>query len=112
MCEAADLVVRLCSHAVADPGAGRGGELKVPGDEVGVEMRIDHPDDVKSGCRGVIEVFLDVAAGIHDDRLARGFVSDEVGAVGEAPEVVLLQDHGHGAMVHIPPRVCKIPGRV
>src|SRR5690606_28565252 len=69
------------------------GQLQVPGQEVGVEVRLDDPLDGQTVGGGVGEVLADVALGIDDDRSACGLVADQVAELREAAELVLLEDH-------------------
>ncbi len=41
----------------------------------------------------VRHVLLDIALGVDDDRGRGGLVSEQVGGVGEAAEIVLFEDH-------------------
>ncbi len=90
MAVGADLVFGFGQAAVSDPRSGGGGELEVAGDEVGVEVGVDHPGDGQVIRGRVGEVFGDVAARVDDDCLAGRFITNQVGAVGQASEVVLL----------------------
>jgi hypothetical protein len=49
--------------------------------------------DVEAELFGVVEVLLDVALRVDDNRGVTGFVAEEIGGVREAAEVVLLEDH-------------------
>ena len=88
----ADLELGL-GGAVADPGARLAGELEVAGEEVGVEVRVDDPDDRQTARRRVVEVLRDVTARVDDDGLSGRLVADEVGRLREAVEVVLAEVH-------------------
>jgi hypothetical protein len=92
--EPPDLVLGRSLAAEADPGAGLAGQLEVPADEVGVEVGVDHADDAQSSRLGVVEVLLDVSAGVDHDGLPGGGITDQVGGLGQAVEVVLGEVHG------------------
>ena len=85
--------LRLGRLAVADGGAGGGGDLQVAGEEVGVEVRLDDPLDVQAGGLGVGQVLRDVALGVDDDGPAGRLVADEVAEEGETSELVLAEEH-------------------
>ena len=90
--------------AEGDHRAGRGGELQVPREEVGVEVRLEHPLDAQILRRGLLEVQPDVAARVDDDGPAGRLVTDQVGRVRQAREVVLGEDHGVVTVVVAPRR--------
>ena len=89
------------NRGVADLGPGGGGEFQVPGEEVGVEVGLDHHLDGEASGLGIGEVLGDVALWVDDDRPAGGLVTDEVGGVGEALEVVLLEFHRNSFVVYL-----------
>jgi len=60
----------------------------VPGDEVGVEVPVDHPADGEPVGGSVNEVLADVAARVHDHRLPGAGVSDQVRRLRQALDVV------------------------
>ncbi len=64
--------LRRRHRRVDDRGAGRLGEFEVSGQEVGVEVRLDHELDGEAVGLGIGEVFADVAAGIDHHRTAGG----------------------------------------
>ncbi len=66
-------------------------ELAVAAHEVGVQVRLDHVADAKAVRLRLVQVFVDVAARVDDDRLALG--PDHVGGLGQAPQVELLEVH-------------------
>lgn len=92
--EGADRVLGLGAAAVADPCSGPVGQLQVSGDEVRVEVGVDHPDDGEAPCLGVRQVLRDVPSRVDDDRPAGRLVGDQVRRLGEAVEVVLREEHG------------------
>jgi hypothetical protein len=80
--------------AVADHRPGGRGDLEVAGEEIGVEVGLDHPLDVQALGRGVIEILGDVALGVDDDRPAGRLVADQVAEERQASELVLTEEHG------------------
>ena len=58
-------------------------EAPVPGDVVGVRVRLEHARDPHVPLLGLLEVLLDRVRGIDDHRLARGLVADQVGRAAE-----------------------------
>ncbi len=87
-------VVGLRTGAQMDLGAGAIAKLEMAGDEIGVKVRKEHVADPAAEPVGVLEILVDVALGVDDSRLANLRIGDQVGGVGEAAEVVLLQDQG------------------
>ena len=91
------LEVGLGGLPVADPRPGRLRELEVAGDEVGVEVRVEHSDDPQTMRRCVGEVLLDQIVAL--DRLvvaedARRHRPLEPGRVRLAPDVMMrIDDH-------------------
>ena len=81
--------------AVDDVGTGGGGEFEMTGEEVGVEVRLDHLRDGEPVGGGIVQVFGDVALGVDHDGGARLGVADEVARVREAVQVVLREEQGH-----------------
>jgi hypothetical protein len=76
--EVLDLEVGLHPFAVADRRAGRGGELEVTRQEVGMAVGLDDPLDPQTVRRGVVQVGRDVPVRVDHDRPARGLVADQV----------------------------------
>ena len=70
--------LRLGRLAVADDGAGGGGDLQVAGQEVGVEVGLDDPFDLETVGLGVGQVLRHVALGVDDHGPAGGLVADQV----------------------------------
>ena len=95
--------------AVADRGAGVGGQLEVTGQEVGVEVRLQHLHDRQPVRLGVGEVLGDVALRIDDDGPTRRGVADQVARVGETAEVVLAEEHVDRAPVGVVHRLQLYP---
>ena len=115
--QSANGVVGLGRLAEPDPRPGCIDQLEVSGDEVGVEVGVDHSFDRQPVLGGVGEVLGDVAARVDNDCAAGGFVADQVRRVGQALDVVLLEDHryslisslGLTPILHIPLWVCQVP---
>ena len=84
--------------AVGDDGADAVGELEVAADEVGVEVRLDDALDDEPFRLRLLEVDVDVAPWVDDHGATGRLVADEVRGVGQAPEVVLREDHLRGAV--------------
>jgi hypothetical protein len=76
-----------------DGGSAAVAEFEMTGEEVGVEVSEEDVADVHAELVGVVDVLLDVSLRINHDGGAAGFVGDEIGCVGEAAEVVLLEEH-------------------
>ena len=79
--------------AVDDDGPGLRRELEMAGEEVGVEVRLDDVGDREALLVRISDIPGDVALRVNHDGLPRGRVADEIAGVGEALEVVLLEDH-------------------
>jgi hypothetical protein len=76
-----------------DDGRARAlGQLQVAAHEVGVQVGLDDVADGQAGRGGLVQVLLHVAARVHDRRLA--LVADEVGRLGQAAQIELLEVHG------------------
>jgi hypothetical protein len=87
--------VHVRGLAVDDGGAGRGGQLQVPGQEIGVHVGLDDVVDAQPAGGRVVQVVLDVPPGVHHGRAPGGLVADQVGSLGQAVEVVLDEFHGY-----------------
>ena len=96
--------VNVRTFPVGDDGTGASGELEMAAEEVGVDVRLDDPFDGEPELGSLREIVADVATGIDDHRPTRGLVTDEVGGVGQTPEVVLGEDHHRQASRHLVPR--------
>jgi hypothetical protein len=79
--------------AHADLGTRALGQLRVARDEVGMHVGQEHQIDREALLLGLVEVLLDVAARVDDDRAPGGRISDQVRGLGQAGQVVLLDDH-------------------
>ena len=96
--ERRELVLGLRPGAEVDPRADAVAQLEVAGEEVGVEVREEDVLDPAAAALGVGDVLVDVALRVDDGRDAGCLVGDEVRRVGEAAEVVLLEDHRPGIL--------------
>jgi hypothetical protein len=85
--------VNIGACPVDDRSAGGQRQLQVPGEEVGVQVGLDHQLDAQPRSRRVVQVLLDVAARVDHDRPPGGFVPDQVGRLRHAVEVVLDELH-------------------
>jgi hypothetical protein len=65
----------------------------VAGDEVGVHMGEEDVADSDVQLASVVEILRDITLGIDHGSHASRPIGDQVGGVGEAAEVVLLEDH-------------------
>ena len=95
----------------AELGAGRGGQLAVAGDVIGMEVRVDHQPDAVAALLGEVEVRLDVVGRIDDHRLAGLSRRDEVGGAAEVVVQELLEVHGPGLPVEVTIRRWTARGR-
>jgi len=64
------------------------------GDEVGVKVRQKHVRDAQIVPGGEGQILVDIPLGIDDGGDTGVLVADEIGRMGEAIEVELLQEHG------------------
>ena len=69
-------------------------EPAVPGDVVGVRVRLEHARDPHVPLLGLLEVRLDRVRGIDDHGLTRGLVADQVGRAAEIVVDELPKLHG------------------
>jgi hypothetical protein len=76
-----------------DDRARAGGQLEVAGEEVGVHMGLDDPLDRQAAGRRLLQVHPNVAPGIDDHGPAGRLVTDEIGGLREARQVMLGEDH-------------------
>ena len=68
-------------------------QFQMAGDEVGVEVGQEDVADLQAEFLGVGEVLLDVALRVDDDGGRAGLVSEQIGGVGQAAQVILFQNH-------------------
>ena len=83
----------LGHRRIHDLGARRLGEFEVAGQEVGVEVGLDHELDRESGFGGIGDVLGDVALWIDDHRSSGRLVTDQVRGVRQTFQVVLVELH-------------------
>ena len=76
-----------------DGGAGRGGQLAGAGQVVGVDVGLGDLDDGHAVLVGHVEIGPQVAAGVHDDRLAAALAADEVAGVGQVVVIDAFEKH-------------------
>ena len=86
-------VFRLGAGAEMDGRAATVAQFQMAGDEVGVEVGEEDVADLEPEFLGVGQVLLDVALGVDDDGGRAGLVSEQIGGVGQAAQVVLFQNH-------------------
>jgi hypothetical protein len=91
--ERCERIFGLCPSTQIDPGADPVAKLEVSGKEIGMEMRQENVPDAAANRLGVGHVLVDVALRVDDRGDACILIGDEVRRVGEAAELVLLQDH-------------------
>ena len=91
--ERRELVLGLGPRAQIDLRADAIAQLEMAGQEVGVEMRQQDMLDPQPRRSRIGDVGVDVPLRIDDRRDSGCLVGDEVRRVGEATEVVLLEDH-------------------
>ena len=87
------LELGLGDRGVDDLRAGGLRQFEVTGQEVGVEVGLDDQFDGQALFLGVGHVLGHVALRVDNDCAAGGFVTDQVRGVGQAVQVVLLEDH-------------------
>jgi hypothetical protein len=87
------LVLGLGSRSEADLCAAAVAQLEMSGEKVGVEVSEKNIADLHSQLLGVVQVLLNIPLRIDHDCRSAGFVGNQVGRVGEAAEVILLQEH-------------------
>ena len=69
-------------------------EPPVPGEVVGVRVRLDRADDADIALRGFFEILLDREGRIDHDRVTGTGIADEVGGAAERVVDELREDHG------------------
>ena len=78
-------------RAQVDGGAGEGGQFGVAGDEIGVQVGLDHVLDAEPVFDRVFDVDADVALRVDHRGDASG--TDHVGRMRQASEIELLEVH-------------------
>ena len=69
-------------------------EAPVPGEVVGVRVRLDHAHDAHVAMLGLVDVLLDRKGRIDDDSLAGAWIADEIRRTPERVVDELREDHG------------------
>jgi hypothetical protein len=96
-----ELVLGPGPTAQVDLGTGAIAQLQMAGQEVGVEVGQEHVFDLKPELFSILHILIDVALRIDDSRRSRLFVTDQVRGMGQASQVVLLQNHGVVLMLRV-----------
>jgi len=99
-------VFGLGASAEMDGGAATVPQFQMAGNEVGVEMGEEDVADLKAECLGIVDVLLDIALGVDDDGGGTGLVSEQIGGVGQAAQVVLFQNHRN--LFRLPRRALQV----
>src|SRR5690606_36346395 len=86
-------VLSAALDACADRGASAVGELPCAGDEIRMHVRVDRVRDREPVLPRKLDVVIDVALGVDDRRDAGDRIADEVGVVGDAAGLELLEDY-------------------
>src|SRR5204862_6526359 len=68
-------------------------QLEMAGDEVGVKVSQEHMANPATQPVGILDVLIDVPLWSDHRCDAAPLVSDKIGSMSEAAEVVLLEDH-------------------
>ncbi len=87
------LPVRAALVREAGLGVRAACKLARAGEVVGVDVRLGHGNDREAGSLGGVEVGVDVAVRVDDDRLVRVGVAEEVARLGERVVVEAFEDH-------------------
>ena len=93
-------VFRLGAGAEMDSRAATVAQFQMAGDEVGVEVGEEDVADLEPEFLGVGQVLLDVALRVDDDGGRTGLVSEQIGGVGQAAQVILFQNHSLDPFPH------------
>ena len=80
-------------------------EPPVPGEVVGVRVRLDRADDAHVALLGFFEVLLDREGRIDDDGVTGTGIADEVGGAAERVVDELREDHGARSTVPAAPAI-------
>ena len=94
VCERLERVLRLCRRVDRYRSAVVEGETAVPGNMVGVVVRLQNAVDAHVTVLGLLEVLLDRVGGVDDQGDAVLLVADEVGRTTEVVVEELLEEHG------------------
>jgi hypothetical protein len=85
-------VFRLGAGAEMDGRAATVAQFQMAGDEVGVKMGEEDVADLEAEFLGVGQVLLNIALGVDDDGGRAGLVSEQIGGVSQAAQIVLFQE--------------------
>src|ERR671925_288145 len=91
--ERVEVVCRLGRRVDGDGRAVLQREPAVPGDVVGVRVRLEDANDVRPARLRLVEVLLDRVGGIDDHRLPGGLIADQVGRAAEIVVDELAKEH-------------------
>ena len=89
-----ECVFRLGAGAEMDRRAATVAQFQMPGDEVGVKMGEEYVPDLEAEFLRIGQVLLDIALRVDDDGGRTGLVSEQIGSVRKAAEVILFENHG------------------
>jgi hypothetical protein len=67
----------------------------MPGNEIGVEMAEEDMANVEIEPPCVRQILLHIALRIDDDSSGTLLVSDQIGGMSQAAQVILFEDHGN-----------------
>ncbi len=87
-------IFRLSAGAEIDGRAATVPQFQMAGHEIGVKVGQEDVADLQAEFLGIGQVLLDIALRVDDDRGRAGLVSDQIGSVCQATQIVLFQDHG------------------
>ena len=73
------------------------------GQKIGMKVTEEYRFDGQAVCFGIIEILVDVSLRIDDGRATAVCVTDQIGRMYEAPQVILIQYHGVSPLVLPPP---------
>ena len=68
-------------------------EFQVPRQKIGMQVREHDVLDAQAVFVRKLQVARDIALRVHHDRTVRRLVGDQIGCVGEAVQIELLEDH-------------------
>ncbi len=86
-------VFRLGAGAEMDGRAATIAQFQMASDKVGVEMGQEDVADLQAKFFGIGQVLLNVALRVDNDAGRAGLVSEQIGSVCQAAQVVLFENH-------------------
>ena len=86
-------VLRLGQRMDADRQPVLEREPPVPGEMVGVRVRLEHPHDAYAQALRLLEIRLDRVRRVDDHRLAALLIADQIGRAAEILVDALMEDH-------------------